>query len=121
MEEPGGSFLEDEQVEVPPEHPFKFITTKRGKKVLVMDGYIFHFHSKFKASSYFKCFHRKKGCGAAIALKNWNQERCTFDSYLIRNNQHLNHLPDPDKILKKEEQQNKVLLLVCKEIKFLIN
>lgn len=108
-QEPGGSlssspFLEDGHIKVPEEYPFKFINSRHGKKALVMDGYIFYFHSKFKSTSYFKCAHRSKGCGAGISLKNWNQEHCTFDSYLIPNNQHLNHLPDPDKITKREEK-----------------
>lgn len=115
-EEPGGShsslFVEDGQVDGGT-HPFKFINSKRGKKVLVLDGYIFHFHSKFRTTYYFKCSHKSKGCGAGINLKNWNEKHCTFDSYQVTNSEHLNHLPDPEKI-KKKEKQNKVVLVLKK-------
>lgn len=102
--EPGSMPSLDEQ-----QCPLKLIASRRGRKVIVLDGYIFHLNTKNKTTAYFKCSQRSKGCNASILLRNWNDSNCTFNGYEITNSRHVNHLPDLDKVKRKEEKGNKVL------------
>lgn len=88
----------------------KFIESRKGKKLLVFDGYIFHLNTKNKTTGYFKCSQTRKGCGARIVLKKWSQNNYTFDGYEITNGNHVNHLPDFEKIKKKKSQVQSVQL-----------
>lgn len=87
------------------DHPFKFIDgCRKGGKVLVYNGYLFHLNSKMKQTAYFKCSEKRKGCMAGITLKNYNPSNSTFDSFVITNTTHVNHVADPDKVIRREEK-----------------
>ncbi len=77
--------------------------------MIVLDGYIFHLNCTNKSTAYFKCSQRAKGCNASILLRNWSHSNYTFDGYEITNSRHVNHLPDLDKVKKREEKANKVI------------
>lgn len=98
--EPGSAPSSDQE-----QCPIKLIASRKGKKVVVLDGYIFHLNCKNKATAYFKCSQRTKGCNASVILRNWNENKGTFSGYEITNSNHVNHLPDPEKIRRKEEKE----------------
>lgn len=82
----------------------RFIDTQRGRKALVLDGFIYYLSSSVKQSSYFKCAMQKsKKCTATVTLKNYNVEMGTFTEVVKGIKPHNNHLPSTDFIQKREE------------------